>query len=153
MLCVISVMQRFCHSISIANNTARLRHLASTEKMSIQILLAIVAISINGASGQLKFLKHCYQLFLCMVIPIYMNNICIGQSQCLTSTYVSCTEGSYRGLHEGIETRLLFSANFTCHGTIVGWTVTGERVQSKNQYPELQVWRADPSRGSDYYYK
>ena len=42
--------------------------------------------------------------------------------------------------------------NFTCHGTIVGWIVTGERVQSGNQYPEFQVWRADPSRGSDYYY-
>ena len=82
-----------------------------------------------------------------------MNNICIGQSQCLTSTYVSCTEGSYRGLHEGIETRLLFSVNFTCYGTIVGWIVTGKRVQGRTQYPELQVWRADPSRGLDYYYK
>ena len=43
--------------------------------------------------------------------------------------------------------------NFTCHGTIVGWTVTGERVQCKTQYPEFQIWRADPSQGSDYYYK
>ena len=43
--------------------------------------------------------------------------------------------------------------NFTCHGTIVGWTVAGERVQGRTQYPELQVWRADPSRGLDYYYK
>ena len=43
--------------------------------------------------------------------------------------------------------------NFTCHGTIVGWTVTGEKVQGKTQYPELQVWRADLSQGSDYYYK
>ena len=43
--------------------------------------------------------------------------------------------------------------NFTCHGTIVGWTVTGERIQGGNQYPEFQIWRADPSRGLDYYYK
>jgi hypothetical protein len=43
--------------------------------------------------------------------------------------------------------------NFTCHGTVVGWTVTGERVQGGTQYPEFQVWRADPSQGSDYYYK
>ncbi len=43
--------------------------------------------------------------------------------------------------------------NFTCHGTIVGWTVTGRKIESKTQYPELQVWRADPSQGLDYYYK
>ena len=43
--------------------------------------------------------------------------------------------------------------NFTCHGTIVGWTVAGRKVPGRTQYSELQVWRADPSRGSDYYYK
>ena len=79
--------------------------------------------------------------------------MCVGQFQCLTSTNISCTAGSYRGRTDTIETRLLFSMNFTCHGTIVGWTVTGEKVQGKTQYPELQVWRADPSQGSDYYYK
>lgn len=82
-----------------------------------------------------------------------LSHVYVGQSQCLTSTNVSCTEGSYRGRFDIIETRLLFSMNFTCHGTIVGWTVTGERVQSGNQYPELQVWRANSSQGSNYYYK
>ena len=71
----------------------------------------------------------------------------------MTSTSVSCIEDIIRGRSTTIETRLLFSMHFTCHGTIVSWTVTGERVQSGNQYPEFQIWRADPSRGSDYYYK
>ena len=88
-----------------------------------------------------------------MYIVTHIYNIYVGQSQCLTSTNVSCTEGSYRGRFDTIETRLLFSMNFTCHGTIVGWTVTGERVQGKTQYPELQVWRANSSRGLNYYYK
>ena len=35
----------------------------------------------------------------------------------------------------------------------MGWTVSGERVQGRTQYPELQVWRANSSQGSDYYYK
>ena len=43
--------------------------------------------------------------------------------------------------------------NFTCHGTIVGWTVTGVKLQGATEYPELQVWRADASQGPDYYYK
>ena len=43
--------------------------------------------------------------------------------------------------------------NFTCHGTIVGWRATGKNIENKTQYPELQVWRADPLQGSDYYYK
>ena len=77
----------------------------------------------------------------------------VGQSQCLTSTNISCTVGSFRGRTDTIETRLIFSMNFTCNGTIVGWTVTGKKVQGETQYPELQVWRADPSQGSDYYYK
>ena len=77
----------------------------------------------------------------------------VGQFQCLTSTNISCTEGTYRGRHDTIETRLLFSMNFTCHGTIVGWTVTGERIDGRTQFPELQVWRANVSQGSDYYYK
>ena len=43
--------------------------------------------------------------------------------------------------------------NFTCHGTIVGWTVAGTKLENGTQYPEFQVWRADPSQGSDYYHK
>ena len=77
----------------------------------------------------------------------------VGQSQCLTSTNISCTQGSYRGQYDTIETRLLFSMNFTCHGTIVGWTVTGDKTQGRTQYPKLQVWRPDRSQRSDYYYK
>lgn len=42
--------------------------------------------------------------------------------------------------------------NFTCHGTIVGWTASG-RTRGGTGYPELQVWRANPSRGQDFYYK
>ena len=114
---------------------------------SIQILVAIVAISIYGTSGQLRI--SIYQL----LNDALYTCIHVGQSECLTSTNISCTEGSYRGRHDTIETRLLFSMNFTCHGTIVGWTVTGEKIQGRTQYPELQVWRADPSQGSDYYYK
>jgi hypothetical protein len=121
---------------------------------SIQILVAIVAISIDGSLGQLKFqhtiLLYVYTSFFNSA-PYYINYV--GQSQCLTSTNVSCTEGSFRGRLNTFETRLLFSMNFTCHGTVVGWTVTGERVQSGTQYPKFQVWRADPSQGSDYYYK
>ena len=75
-----------------------------------------------------------------------------GQLQCLTSTNVSCTEGSYRGRHDTIETRLLLSMNFTCHGTIIGWTASG-RAREGTQYPQLQVWRANSSQEQDIYYK
>ena len=75
----------------------------------------------------------------------------VGQLQCLSSTNLSCTEGRVRGLSDSIETRLLFSANFICPGTIVGWTVAGRRGEGM-QYPQLQVWRENSSR-SDYYDK
>jgi hypothetical protein len=74
-----------------------------------------------------------------------------GQLQCLSSTNLSCTEGLTRGLSDSIETRLLFSANFTCPGTMVGWTVAGRRGEGTH-YPKLQIWREDSSR-RDYYDK
>ena len=75
----------------------------------------------------------------------------VGQLQCLSSTNLSCTEGRVRGLSDSIETRLLFSANFICPGTIVGWTVAGRRGEGM-QYPQLQVWKKNSSiRG--YYNK
>ncbi len=43
--------------------------------------------------------------------------------------------------------------NFTCHGTIVGWTATGRKIENGIQYPELQVWREEPPQRSGYYYK
>ena len=71
----------------------------------------------------------------------------------MTSTALSCTGGSARGLSRAdeIETRLLFSVNFTCPGTIVGWTVAG-RKREGSQYPKLQVWRENSSL-TDYYNK
>ena len=84
-----------------------------------------------------------------------LETIYTGQLQCLTSTNLSCTsEGSARGLSGTIliETRLLFSMNFICSGTIVGWTVAGKMGEGA-LYPELQVWRANSSQGDNYYYK
>lgn len=74
-----------------------------------------------------------------------------GQLQCLSSANLSCTGGLIKGITDTIETRLLFSVNFTCPGTIVGWTVAG-RQRGGTQYPKLQVWRQDSSR-RDYYNK
>ena len=54
-----------------------------------------------------------------------------------------------KGRIDTIETRLLFSANFTCPGTIVGWTVAGRRGEGM-QYPQLQIWRGDSSRRGYY---
>ena len=51
-----------------------------------------------------------------------------------------------------IETRLIFSMNFTCSGVIIGWTVSG-RARVGTQFPKLQVWRANRSQGSDFYFK
>lgn len=79
--------------------------------------------------------------------------LCVGHFQCLASTNISCTQGDYRGRFDTVETRLIFSMSFTCHGTILAWTVTGRKMENRTQYPELQVWRADPSQGLDYYYK
>jgi hypothetical protein len=76
-------------------------------------------------------------------------NIHVGQLQCLSSTNLSCTEGLARGLTYSIETRLLFSVNFICPGTIVGWTVAGRRGEG-TRYPKLQVWREDSSRRGYY---
>lgn len=77
----------------------------------------------------------------------------VGQLQCLTSTNLLCTsEGHVRGRDDTIETRLLFSVNFTCSGTIVGWTVAGTMGQGVI-FPALQVWRANHSQGDNYYYK
>ena len=74
-----------------------------------------------------------------------------GQLQCLTSTALSCTGGLVKGRSNTIETRLLFSVNFTCPGTIVGWTVAGRKREGL-QYPKLQVWRENSSL-TDYYNK
>ena len=51
-----------------------------------------------------------------------------------------------------IETRLIFSMNFTCSGVIIGWTVSG-RASEGTQFPKLQVWRANSSQGPDFYFK
>ena len=84
------------------------------------------------------------------IVCMYL--VIAGQLQCLTSTDLSCTEGTVRGLNDTIETRLLFSMSFTCLGTIVGWTVAG-RMGEGTQYPKLQVWRGNSSQCDDCYYK
>ena len=64
---------------------------------------------------------------------------------------LSCRDGiSDRGLDDGIETRIIKGMEFTCHGTIVGWSVTGT-VGQGTQYPMLQVWRANTTVPGEYY--
>ena len=110
-----------------------------------QIILVITAaVFIQGNQGQYKFARP----VVCMTLKHTA-----GQFQCLTSTNLSCTsEGSARGRPNTIETRLLFSVTFTCNGTIVGWTVAG-KMGAGTLYPELQVWRANTSKGYNYFYK
>ena len=86
-----------------------------------------------------------------LLIKVYINNLWtyyeshglffkphVGQLQCLTSTYLSCSGGLVKGRDDTIETRLLLSMRFTCLGVIVGWTVARRRGGG-TQYPKLQV--------------
>ena len=93
------------------------------------------------------FSKPCQHHIIC-----YLFLFISGQLQCLSSTYVSCTDGTFRGRFDTIETRLIFSMNFTCSGVIIGWTVSG-RARVGTQFPKLQVWRANSSQGPDFYFK
>ena len=64
---------------------------------------------------------------------------------------VSCVEGVGRGLNNFTETRLIPMMEFTCNGTIVGWTVSG-RVGQGTQPPKLQIWRRSSNTDEDEYY-
>ena len=68
---------------------------------------------------------------------------------------VSCEEGTGRGLSNFTKTILIPSMEFTCNGTIAGWTVSGKAGQG-TEPPKLQIWRrniATDVDSEDYYHK
>jgi hypothetical protein len=59
-------------------------------------------------------------------------------------------DGGIKGREASVETRLIPSMRFTCNGTIVGFTITGEDSNTGNHDPKLQVWREDKEKCGSY---
>lgn len=74
-------------------------------------------------------------------------------TSCLENVNISCEEGFGRGSNNFTETRLISTMEFTCNGTIVGWTASGKAGQG-TQPPKLQIWRRNTIKdGEEYYHK
>ena len=49
--------------------------------------------------------------------------------------------------------RIIPEMNFTCNGTIVGFTVAGRQWRGKTTDPIIQIWRENSSQSDGVYYK
>ena len=71
----------------------------------------------------------------------------------MTFSQLSCSQGSDRGLgtdFNSSEARLIPGMEFSCTGTLVGWTVSG-RNYSGRAYPKLQIWRRSNTDRNVYF--
>lgn len=102
--------------------------------------------------AQWKFRVYAQATYPAFIVCLLKrNNIILLLGSCLTFSRLSCAEGDKRGLdYNSPETRLIPEMQFSCTGTLVGWTVSGRRGSGK-MYPKLQIWRRSSTHRNIYF--
>ena len=113
--------------------------LVAVKKMFLQILLIVCPVISVALVGEVKGNTHQACKAFELSEPIEWDESCCGKTTCTRPTTM-----------EALSLYVFPSMTINCTGTLIRLEVNGEKIESSDREPKIQIWRMSAT-GSDYY--